>query len=153
MLPATILPLSGPNALSSSDSTCTWFFKERNPSISSVTDEVPPDTPDAISTKSNKESLQVKWHTATISPSEIHTELLKKEIISDPYIGFNEHKVQWIGEREWLYACVFDYERNGDSEEYVLLEILGLDTLCDVYLVRFLLPSAPSLFVRSLMTT
>jgi beta-mannosidase len=137
MLPAIILPLSGPNALSGSDSTCAWFFKERNPSISSVTDEVPSDTPDAISTKSNKESLQVKWHTATISPSEIHTELLKKEIISDPYIGFNEHKVQWIGEREWLYACIFDYERNGDSEENVLLEILGLDTLCDVYLVSF----------------
>jgi beta-mannosidase len=136
MLPTTILPLSGPKALSSSNITCTWYWKERNPSIASVTDEVP-DTPDAISTKSNRDNLQVKWHTATISPSEIHVELLKKEVIPDPYIGFNEHMVQWIGEREWLYAGIFDYEQNGDTEENVLLEMLGLDTLCDVYLVNF----------------
>lgn len=55
-----------------------WQWKERDPSISSVLDE----------------SARGGWHNAHAFPSEIHVELLKAELIPDPYVEFNEHKVQ-----------------------------------------------------------
>ncbi|KAK7053733.1 glycoside hydrolase superfamily [Favolaschia claudopus] len=94
-----------------------WSWKQREPSVTSVVDEIGTDG----------------WKSALVYPSEIHIELLKHKLIPDPYLGFNEHKVQWIGEVEWLYQCSFDYSA-GPDETHGLLEFLGLDTLCDVYL-------------------
>ncbi|KAF7333055.1 hypothetical protein MVEN_02412100 [Mycena venus] len=94
-----------------------WSWKQREPSVESVLDEV--DTSG--------------WKTAQAYPSEIHVELLKSGLIPDPYLGFNENKVQWIGKVEWLYKCTFDYTVNSE-ETHAFLEFLGLDTLCDVYL-------------------
>jgi hypothetical protein len=46
-----------------------------------------------------KELESSNWNTAQSAPSEIHVELLARGVIPDPYIGFNEHKVQcrWYG--------------------------------------------------------
>ncbi|KAF7354610.1 hypothetical protein MSAN_01374300 [Mycena sanguinolenta] len=94
-----------------------WSWKQRELIVESVLDEIGADG----------------WRAAQVYPSEIHVELLKSGLISDPYLGFNENKVQWIGKVEWLYKCSFDYTAEGD-ETHALLEFLGLDTLCDVYL-------------------
>ncbi|KAJ7210634.1 glycoside hydrolase family 2 protein [Mycena haematopus] len=85
-----------------------WLWKQRDPSVGTVLAEVDTDG----------------WRIAQAYPSEIHVELLKSGLISDPYLGFNENKVQWIGKVEWLY----------NDETHALLEFLGLDTICDVYL-------------------
>lgn len=39
------------------------------------------------------------WIPASQFPSEVHVELLHRKFIPDPFIGFNEHKVQceWSG--------------------------------------------------------
>ncbi|KAJ6473141.1 glycoside hydrolase [Mycena sanguinolenta] len=94
-----------------------WSWKQRELGVESVLDEIGADG----------------WRDAQAYPSEIHVELLKSGLISDPYLGFNENKVQWIGKVEWLYKCSFDYTVASD-ETHALLEFLGLDTLCDVYL-------------------
>ncbi|KAF7331117.1 hypothetical protein MVEN_02452000 [Mycena venus] len=94
-----------------------WSWKQREPSVESVLDE----------------AGTSGWKTAQAYPSEIHVELLKSGLIPDPYLGFNENKVQWIGKVEWLYKCTFDYTVNSE-ETHAFLEFLGLDTLCDVYL-------------------
>ncbi|KAI1789937.1 glycoside hydrolase [Ganoderma leucocontextum] len=94
-----------------------WAWKKRDISLVSVLDEV-----------------NSSWTDATAFPSEIHVELLKTGRIPDPFKGSNEHEVQWIGEREWLYHTKFDIpesERNWKNAELVFE---GLDTLCDVYL-------------------
>ncbi|PIL34860.1 hypothetical protein GSI_02647 [Ganoderma sinense ZZ0214-1] len=96
-----------------------WAWKERNASIASVLDDVDPES---------------SWTDAMAFPSEIHVELLKAGRIPDPFKGSNEHEVQWIGEREWLYHTRFDVpelERDWKNAELVFE---GLDTLCDVYL-------------------
>ncbi|KAJ7039370.1 glycoside hydrolase superfamily [Mycena alexandri] len=92
-----------------------WSWKQREHAVDSVLDEVD------------------GWKTAQAYPSEIHVELLKSGAIPDPYIGFNENKIQWIGEAEWLYKCTFDFAAD-EQETHALLEFLGLDTICDVYL-------------------
>lgn len=49
-----------------------------------------------------------------------------------------------VGKAEWLYKCIFDFAADG-KETHALLEFLGLDTLCDVYLVRFRTSLHPSI--------
>lgn len=62
-----------------------WSWKQRNLSIVEVVDEI--ELPDLG-------EIQEGWARAQIYPSEVHVELLKSGRIPDPYLGFNEHKVQ-----------------------------------------------------------
>ncbi|KAM5541197.1 hypothetical protein V8D89_005126 [Ganoderma adspersum] len=94
-----------------------WAWKERDVSVASVLDEV-----------------SSSWTGAAAFPSEIHVELLKAGRIPDPFKGSNEHEVQWIGEREWLYHTKFDVPESERSWKNAELVFEGLDTLCDVYL-------------------
>ncbi|EJF55724.1 glycoside hydrolase [Dichomitus squalens LYAD-421 SS1] len=98
-----------------------WAWKERDASIASVLDEVSP-TPSE------------QWMKAAAFPSEVHVELLKAGRIPDPFIGFNEHEVQWIGETEWLYRTTFDVHETERRWKNAELVFEGLDTICDVYL-------------------
>ncbi|EIW52338.1 glycoside hydrolase [Trametes versicolor FP-101664 SS1] len=98
----------------------SWVWKERDPSIPSVIDEVNSDTKG--------------WTPATSFPSEIHAELIKAKRIPDPFVGFNEHEVQWVGEREWLYRTSFELEVESRERSHFELLFEGLDTVCDVYL-------------------
>lgn len=54
-----------------------WSYKERDPSIASVLDEI-----------------NASWTNTTSFPSEVHVELLKAGRIPDPFLGDNEHQVQ-----------------------------------------------------------
>ena len=44
--------------------------------------------------KTNVEAGVDGWRAVSSWPSEIHVELLKNELIPDPFIGFNEHLIQ-----------------------------------------------------------
>ncbi|KAF8073394.1 glycoside hydrolase [Lyophyllum atratum] len=101
-----------------------WSWKQRNVALSSVLDELK---------LPSHGSIQEGWRKAQAFPSEIHVELMKSGLIPDPYLGFNEHKVQWIGEAEWLYKCSFPFTRTA-AHQHAVLEFEGLDTVCDVYL-------------------
>ncbi|GJJ14878.1 hypothetical protein Clacol_009147 [Clathrus columnatus] len=105
-----------------------WYWKERNTSILDVIDEL-------------KSDRQHEWNPVVGSlPTEVHVQLLKTRKIPDPYVGFNEHKVQWIGEREWLFTTEFVYSPVNRSP-HAQLVFQGLDTICEVNLdVETLLP-------------
>lgn len=81
------------------------------------------------------DALTTAWYPTRTNPSEIHVELRKAGFIPDPYIGFNEHQVQWIGDAEWLYKCEFGVG-DADVGRRGILEFAGLDAIADVYLVR-----------------
>ncbi|KAJ7740535.1 glycoside hydrolase superfamily [Mycena metata] len=104
-----------------------WSWKQREPAVESVLDEVD------------------GWKPAQAYPSEIHVELLKSGAIPDPYLGFNENKVQWISKAEWLYKCTFDFTADA-VDDHALLEFLGLDTICDVYLNGAKILAADNMF-------
>ncbi|KAF8148252.1 glycoside hydrolase superfamily [Crassisporium funariophilum] len=104
-----------------------WLWKQcssQSTTESSILDEVnlPED-----------DNYKTGWTKAAHFPSEIHVELLNSKAIPDPYVGFNEHKVQWIGEVEWLYKCHFPFDTTL-NHGHALLQFEGLDTICDVYL-------------------
>ncbi|KAH9891930.1 glycoside hydrolase [Cubamyces lactineus] len=102
-----------------------WHWKERDTSIALVNDEIQLKT-GALSSKD--------WSPATSFPSEIHVELVKAKRIPDPFVGFNEHAVQWVGEREWLYLTRFGVRSEDRDKKSHTLVFEGLDTTCDVYL-------------------
>ncbi|KAL5495319.1 hypothetical protein ACEPAI_782 [Sanghuangporus weigelae] len=66
-------------------------------------------------------------------PSEIHVELMHANLIPHPFEGFNEHKAQWVGEREWMYMTTLAFDKPS-SIEFAELEFEGLDTFCSIYL-------------------
>ncbi|KZT12292.1 glycoside hydrolase family 2 protein [Laetiporus sulphureus 93-53] len=115
-----------------------WYWKERNPARGSVLQEVPR-LPGGLQSG-------VQWTAAQSFPSEVHVELLKAGRIPDPFLGFNEHKVQWVGEREWLYYCSFQCDSRVDGADNVQLQFEGLDTICDVYLNLVKILSADNMF-------
>jgi len=45
---------------------------------------------------------EAKWISATV-PSNIHLELMKANMIPDPFIDLNEELVQWVGEVDWVF--------------------------------------------------
>ncbi|KAG9076747.1 hypothetical protein FS749_011427 [Ceratobasidium sp. UAMH 11750] len=109
-----------------------WRWKQRDPAIPNILDELVQHMPllldqDIKDTKST-------WRKAFSSPSEIHVELLKAGLIPDPYRGFEEHKIQWVGKKEWLYSCAFELSEE-QLANHVELEFEGLDTFCTAYLV------------------
>ncbi|EJD48259.1 glycoside hydrolase [Auricularia subglabra TFB-10046 SS5] len=100
-----------------------WSWKQRNP-----------DTP-VLEDKDG-------WTPASAMPSEIHLELMKAGQIPDPFVGHNEHKVQWVGQSEWLYTTGFKCE----AKEHVELVFEGLDTFCTVYLNGNVVLEADNMF-------
>ncbi|KAF8492119.1 glycoside hydrolase [Gautieria morchelliformis] len=96
-----------------------WLWKQRDGSLLDALDQL--DT-----------GRLASWNKAASFPSEIHVELLKSGEIPDPYLRNNEHKVQWIVEREWLYAAHFVFENSSNRHAQLVFE--GLDTFCTVYL-------------------
>ncbi|PVG02964.1 glycoside hydrolase [Serendipita vermifera] len=78
-----------------------------------------------------------QWTPCQSFPSEIYVELTRCGHIPDPLVGFNEHKVQWVADEEWLYGCTFQVPHmsevsNGSRRVEIAFE--GLDTFCAVYL-------------------
>jgi beta-mannosidase len=61
-----------------------WYWKQRDLLKSAVIDEI----------YSAAEGGQYEWTPTASFPSEIHVELMKANVIPDPYVEFNEHKVQ-----------------------------------------------------------
>ncbi|CAE6426065.1 unnamed protein product [Rhizoctonia solani] len=107
-----------------------WEWKQRDLKIANLLDEL---KAPSVSIKEDSKDTRSTWRKANTSPSEIHTELLKAGLIPDPYKGFNEHKVQWVGKREWLYRTTFELSQE-DLSKSVELEFEGLDTFCTAYL-------------------
>lgn len=67
-----------------------WEWKQRDKSVPSVLEEL-------STTKSedgSDDAQGLRWRAVTAFPSEVHVELLKAGMIPDPYVEFNEHKVQ-----------------------------------------------------------
>ncbi|KAF9076833.1 glycoside hydrolase [Rhodocollybia butyracea] len=121
----------------------SWAWKQRNASVEHVLDEIHQQDIDA-----NVKNVEptAGWRKAQRYPSEIHVELISSGLIPDPYLGFNEHIVQWIGNAEWLYKCSFPYEFRSQGELKTVLEFQGLDTICDVYLNDAKIFSAENMF-------
>jgi beta-mannosidase len=74
-----------------------------------------------------------QWHPAQV-PGVVQTDLLRNNLIPDPFDRDNEFRLQWIGLTDWEYQTVFQVDATTLGHEHVDLVFVGLDTLADVYL-------------------
>jgi len=66
-------------------------------------------------------------------PTVVHLDLLKNDLIPDPYVGTNELDCLWINDADWTYKTAFTPPEVHD-EDNVWMVFEGLDTAVDVYL-------------------
>ena len=66
-------------------------------------------------------------------PGCVHLDLMRENLIPDPYLDLNEALVQWIGFTDWEYSTQFDVTEEAMREERVDLVCEGLDTIATVW--------------------
>ncbi len=87
-----------------------------------------------------------KWLTATV-PGTVHHDLLRHQMIPDPFWGTNEYRIQWVENEDWEYRMVFTVTDEQLARDGAMMTFEGLDTYADVYLNGALLLKADNMFV------
>ena len=67
-------------------------------------------------------------------PGNIYSDLMENEIIEDPFVGENEHKVQWVSDSVWVYNSTFTLPNSVLNKQHITLNFDGLDTYATVLL-------------------
>ena len=88
-----------------------------------------------------------EWHEATV-PGSVQRDLIRLNILPDPYYGTNEEKVQWVEDENWDFKKSFQLTANDLQHNDALLTFEGLDTHADVYLNGSKLFHAENMFLK-----
>lgn len=87
-----------------------------------------------------------KWMTAVV-PGTVHQDLIRHDLLPDPFYGINEQKIQWVENEDWEYKTSFILSEDQLKRDGAQLILEGLDTYADVYLNGSLLLKADNMFV------
>ncbi|MEG2061331.1 MAG: glycoside hydrolase family 2 protein, partial [Alistipes sp.] len=87
------------------------------------------------------------WYPATV-PGVVHTDLMRNQLLEDPFFRLNERGAQWVDKEDWIYESHFDATPEVFDKEHVELVFEGLDTYADVYLNDSLVLHADNMFRR-----
>ena len=94
---------------------------------------------------SSTSATEYEWHPAEV-PGFVHLDLMKNNMIPDPFYRDNEPKVQWIENEDWEYTTSFDVSSKILRSTAVHLSFEGLDTHATVYLNEELILNANNFF-------
>lgn len=93
-----------------------------------------------------RQSDGADWRDAVV-PGCVHADLMKQQIIKDPFLGTNEKDCQWVEQKDWIYETIpFDVEDSILQRSVVRMRFSGLDTYADVFLNEKLLFNADNAF-------
>ncbi|WP_347922166.1 glycoside hydrolase family 2 protein [Pontimicrobium sp. SW4] len=119
------------------------------------------DAPQTIELHNNwqfKKANESTWNPATV-PGNVHSDLLGNSLIQNPFIGNNEHDLQWISETDWEYKTTFSVEKKTLQKKNIELDFEGLDTYASIFLNDSLILKTNNAFrefqvdVKSLLKT
>ena len=88
-----------------------------------------------------------EWREAKV-PGTILTDLLRLNLIPDPFYSDNELKLQWIGETDWNYAAVFNTPKDFDKDKPVYIVFEGIDTAASIILNGKELGTVSNMFLK-----
>lgn len=74
------------------------------------------------------------WRNCSRFPTNIHHELRVLDTIPDAGIELNERKLQWVGEKDWIFRTSFTTPSNIGEYIHTVLAFHGLDTIAKVTL-------------------
>lgn len=92
------------------------------------------------------EYIDYFWMKARV-PGDVHSTLIEKRIIEDPFFGHNDKKCQWVEEKVWWYRTNFEFHDELEVGEKVHLVFEGLDTYATIYLNGVELGSTENMFI------
>ncbi len=81
-------------------------------------------------------------------PGSVHLGLLENKKIEDPFYRLNEHYVQWVDKKDWEFKTTFDIDKSILENEFIDLDLKGLDTYADVFLNNEPILEANNMFVN-----
>ncbi|KAF2763536.1 glycoside hydrolase [Pseudovirgaria hyperparasitica] len=88
-----------------------------------------------------------EWLSVESVPTVVHLDLLKLGKIPDPFIGYGELDVEWIGERTWIYRTSFPSpQRTAGGRIDLVFE--GLDTFAEVRLNGHTILNSENMFLE-----
>ncbi|PTM07734.1 MAG: beta-mannosidase [Bacteroidetes bacterium] len=105
-----------------------------------------------------KKVNDINWNIATV-PGNVHADLLENKLIENPFIGNNEHDLQWISEADWEYRTKFSVNNKTLQKEHIELNFEGLDTYASIFLNDSLILKSNNAFrefqvdIKSLLKT
>lgn len=85
------------------------------------------------------------WRPAQV-PGSVHLDLLRNNLIPDPYFRDNEAKLQWIEEADWEYRTTLQVPSDVLARKNIDLVFEGLDAYAEVYLNDKLVLTADNMF-------
>ena len=86
------------------------------------------------------------WLAAEV-PGTVHQDLIRHQLLPDPFYGMNEEKIQWVEEEDWEYKTSFVVTADQLNRDAAILNFEGLDTYADVYLNGACLLRGDNMFV------
>lgn len=89
----------------------------------------------------------LRWMPATV-PGTVHTDLLARDIIPDPFVGTAELDVQWVATQQWQYRRVFSIPAAFLKERSIELVAEGLDTFAEIRCNGRRVGTTENMFVR-----
>lgn len=84
--------------------------------------------------------------TTTKIPGDFHSTLIEKKIIPEPYFGFNEKDVLWVGKTDWTIQKEFEYKKLQNARS--ILEITQADTFFTIFINENKIGSGQNQFAR-----
>ncbi|WML46779.1 beta galactosidase jelly roll domain-containing protein [Neobacillus sp. PS3-34] len=92
------------------------------------------------------EYIDYFWMTASV-PGDVHSTLIDRKLIEDPFYGHNDLKCQWVEEKVWWYRSTFEFNEDIHKNDRYELIFEGLDTFATVYLNGVELGSTENMFI------
>jgi beta-mannosidase len=87
------------------------------------------------------------WMSAKV-PGDVHSTLIEKGLIDNPFFGHNDLKSKWVSEKVWWYRGEFHYDKNElDQKDRLELTFEGLDTYAHVYLNGVEIASTENMYI------
>lgn len=74
-----------------------------------------------------------EWRAAEV-PGCVHTDLMRHQIIPDPFYRDHETQVQWVGYQDWEYSTRFQLTADDLQFDHLELVCEGIDTIATVTL-------------------
>lgn len=81
-------------------------------------------------------------------PGDVHSALLAKGLIPDPYWADNERRVQWVGQTDWEYRRTFEVDSKMLEAPSVYLNCDSLDTFAEIWINDQKVAETENMFLR-----
>ncbi len=73
------------------------------------------------------------WQEAIV-PGVVHLDLMRNDLLPDPFVGMNEKQAAWVEENDWWYRREFEVGDEVLHGKRVILRFEGLDTFATIWL-------------------